>query len=317
MSQTDLFRKAKSLFSTTLSVGIGTGTGETITPASVSGLPTDTEVTLTFDRVDADGNSTPTKMERITGTISGGNLTSYTRGIDGSTEQAHSAGAVIEYIWNADDLNDIIDGLLVGHTQAGAHSASLPLTTPKITTSINDTNGNEVFKITATTDAVNELTVANGATTASPTMTASGETNVGFDLKMKGTGKFRKPTVVGIQVFDAATDTATGDGKAFLRIPAELNGMNLTGVAASVYTAGTTGNLDIVIRNHTDTQDMLSTAMRIETGETDTSTSAQPGTIDTAKDDVVTGDVIAVDVDAVQTTEAKGLYVELRFELPA
>jgi hypothetical protein len=58
-------------------------------------------------------------MERITGIISTGNLTAYTRGVDGSTEQAHSSGAVIEYIWNADDLNDLVDGILVCHNQVG------------------------------------------------------------------------------------------------------------------------------------------------------------------------------------------------------
>ena len=56
--------------------------------------------------------------------------------------------------------------------------------------------------------------------------------------------------------------------------------------------------------------------MRIETGETDTSTSAQPGVIDTAHDDVAEGDVIAIDIDAVQTTAAKGLYIQMEFSLP-
>jgi hypothetical protein len=121
MAQTDKFRKGKSLFSTTLSSGIGTGTGETITLASVTGLPTDTEITLTIDRVDASGNETPAKLERITGTISGSNLTAYTRGIDNTSDQAHSAGAVIEYVYCGDDLNDLVDGILVGHTQAGLH----------------------------------------------------------------------------------------------------------------------------------------------------------------------------------------------------
>jgi hypothetical protein len=122
---------------------------------------------------------------------------------------------------------------------------------------------------------------------------------------------------VGIEVFGPEVDTATGDAKVFFRVPPRLDGMNLTGIAATAYTAGTTGNMDIQIRNKTDSVDMLSTKMRIETGETDTSTSAQPGTIDTTKDDVATGDVLAIDIDAIQTTPAKGLYIELRFELPA
>jgi len=119
----DNLKKYKSLFSTTLSTGIGTGTGDTITPSSVSGLPTDTAITLTFDRVDASGTATPTKLERIKGIISGGNFTAYVRAIDGTTEQAHTAGAVIEMVWNADDWNNSVDAFLTQHTQSGTHGA--------------------------------------------------------------------------------------------------------------------------------------------------------------------------------------------------
>ena len=87
-------------------------------------MPTDTEITLTFNRVDANGSAQDSsEVERITGTIVGSNLTSYTRGTDGTTEQAHAAGTVIEYIWNSQDLNDIVDGILVSHSQDGGHKA--------------------------------------------------------------------------------------------------------------------------------------------------------------------------------------------------
>jgi len=120
---TDKLKKYKSLFSTTLSTGIGTGTGDTITPATVTGLPTDTGITLTFDRVDSGAVATPTKNERITGVVSGGNFTSYVRGKDSTTEQAHTAGAVIEMVWNAQDWNDMVDWGLVEHGQDGTHGA--------------------------------------------------------------------------------------------------------------------------------------------------------------------------------------------------
>ena len=123
-ANTDKLKKYKSLFSTTLSVGIGTGTSDTITPSTVVGLPTDTAITLTFDRVDSGGTATPTKLERITGVISGGNLTSYVRAKDSTTEQAHSGGAVIEMVWNAQDWNDMVTWGLVGHNQDGSHGAS-------------------------------------------------------------------------------------------------------------------------------------------------------------------------------------------------
>ena len=62
------------------------------------------------------------------------------------------------------------------------------LTAPKIGTSILDTNGNELFLLTATGSAVNELTYANAATGNNPSFTASGETNVGINLVPKGSG---------------------------------------------------------------------------------------------------------------------------------
>ena len=49
------------------------------------------------------------------------------------------------------------------------------LTSPAIGTSILDTNAKELFLLTATTDAVNEFTVANAATTNGPTLSATGE----------------------------------------------------------------------------------------------------------------------------------------------
>lgn len=62
-------------------------------------------------------------------------------------------------------------------------------TSPKIITDISDTNGNELLKITATTSAVNEITVANAATGNNPVLSATGsDTNIGITLTPKGTG---------------------------------------------------------------------------------------------------------------------------------
>ena len=63
------------------------------------------------------------------------------------------------------------------------------LTSPKIGTSILDTNGNELALLTATSSAVNEVTLANAATGDNPIIQASGgDANVGIQLKTKGTG---------------------------------------------------------------------------------------------------------------------------------
>ena len=66
-----------------------------------------------------------------------------------------------------------------------------PLTSPKVGTGINDTNGAELIKVTATSSAVNEITLANAATSNNPALSATGDdTNVGIDVTPKGTGEF-------------------------------------------------------------------------------------------------------------------------------
>lgn len=124
--------------------------------------------------------------------------------------------------------------------------------------------------------------------------------------------------VVPILVFDDSQDCAVADGAGdvFWRVPSKLDGWTLSGVAAQVQTAGTTGTLDVQIHNVTDAADMLSTKITIDTGETDSSTAATPAVINAAADDVATGDSIRIDVDAVHTTPAKGLLVELTFQAP-
>jgi hypothetical protein len=66
------------------------------------------------------------------------------------------------------------------------------LTSPKIGTSILDTSGNELFKLTATGSAINELTYANAAAGNAPSFTASGgDTNISINLVPKGTGQIQ------------------------------------------------------------------------------------------------------------------------------
>jgi hypothetical protein len=92
-----------------------------------------------------------------------------------------------------DGTNPDIDTLAFGDgdvTLTGTQTlTNKTLTSPKIGTSILDTNGNELALLTATGSAVNEITLANGATGNNPTITASGgDTNIGLALQTKGTG---------------------------------------------------------------------------------------------------------------------------------
>ena len=68
-----------------------------------------------------------------------------------------------------------------------------------------DTNGNELFKFTATSSAVNELTLANAATSNPPVFSATGgDTNIDIKLQPKGSGKVH--ITGGLQV-DGTTTT--------------------------------------------------------------------------------------------------------------
>jgi hypothetical protein len=84
-----------------------------------------------------------------------------------------------------------ITGFTSDGTNVTAGSGNLRATRPRFITSIDDTNGNEVFIIVATGSAVNEFTVANAATGGSPTIsTSGGDANIPFIASPKGTGRF-------------------------------------------------------------------------------------------------------------------------------
>jgi hypothetical protein len=121
---------------------------------------------------------------------------------------------------------------------------------------------------------------------------------------------------VEIPVFGPLDSITTGDGKAYFHIPPALNGMNLVYAHGMVVTAGSTNSTTVQIYNLTQTADMLTALIEIETTETGSDTSDPGVTIDTNNDDVATNDRIRIDVDSVSTTAPKGLVITLGFQLP-
>jgi len=121
-ANTDKFRHGASGISTTLQSSIS-NSDLAFTPASVSNIPTITAVDITVDRVDSSGTLTPSKLERMIGVVSGGNLVSLLRGQDNTSAQSHSTGAVIEMIPTGKWSQDLITGLLTQHNQDGSHGA--------------------------------------------------------------------------------------------------------------------------------------------------------------------------------------------------
>jgi hypothetical protein len=69
-------------------------------------------------------------------------------------------------------------------------ATSPSITTPRVITSIDDTNGNELLRVTAVASAVNELTLANAATGGSPLLsTTGGDTDINLTITPKGAGR--------------------------------------------------------------------------------------------------------------------------------
>lgn len=138
--------------------------------------------------------------------------------------------------------------------------------------------------------------------------------------KMAGAIQTRE---IAIPVSDPGGDAiTTGDSKMYVRMPASLEGYDLTDVAASLSTPSTSGAVTVMVRRSrrasatTRTNaDMLSTAITIDQDEYDSNDAATPPAINASNDDVEEDDFIFIDIDGAGTG-AKGLEVNLTFELP-
>ena len=102
---------------------------------------------------------------------------------------------------------DTLVGRATTDTLTNKTLTSPTINTPKIGTSLNDAAGNEFIKFTTTGSAVNELTIANGASTTGPTLSATGGgTDLNIIMTPKGTGSVE----LNKAAFSSSTITANG-----------------------------------------------------------------------------------------------------------
>ena len=115
---------------------------------------------------------------------------------DSFTFATTNKGDAVVFATANDGTNPDIDTLPAGDvTLTGTQTlTNKTLTSPKIGTSILDTNGNELALLTATSSAVNEITLANAATGNGPIISSTGETNVDLNLNPKGSGVLKSAT---------------------------------------------------------------------------------------------------------------------------
>ena len=167
---------------------------------------------------------------------------------DSFTFAAGDKGDALVFATANDGTNPDIDTLPAGDvTLTGTQTlTNKTLTSPKIGTSILDTNGNELALLTATSSAVNEFTIANAATGNDPTLSATGgDTNIDIAIVPKGSGETvfgtgsaaAAITTSGAQ--DLVLDTNSGTNSGNITITDGANGditisPNGTGVAKAV-----------------------------------------------------------------------------------
>ena len=112
------------------------------------------------------------------------------------------------------------------------------LTAPKIGTSILDTGGNELFKLTATGSAVNELTYNNASTGNKPTFTASGgDTNIGVSIQPKGSGTITLDNLTFPAADGSANQILTTNGSGVLSFVDNSGGTDWQAIKTGTYTA--------------------------------------------------------------------------------
>lgn len=111
------------------------------------------------------------------------------------------------------------------------------LNAPQIVSSLRDGNGNELIKVSATTNAVNEVTVTNAISGNGPTVSASGDdANIQLNLSGKGSGGVRALVNGAVAIlFDTVVSSVN-----YLKIKANITGQNPT-----IEATGTDTNIGI------------------------------------------------------------------------
>ena len=101
----------KNAVTTTLNGSI-TDSSESVILTSATGLQAPGIITV--DRLDANEAETPTIKEYISYTgISTNTLTGCSRGLGGSTAQAHNSGALVEELWSVTHWNEFLEAFVV------------------------------------------------------------------------------------------------------------------------------------------------------------------------------------------------------------
>lgn len=263
---------------------------------------TDVQAAIQEVRDEAAGGGAPSTADYLVGTAQGG--------LSAEIVVGTSPGGELGGTW----ASPTVDTVHSGSSHAAVQSAAEATAQAALDTHLNDTTDAHDASAISIQDSAGDFTATDVEGALAELQ--SEKTTAAAALSAAQTEIADQRRVVVLLVTDPnGAAITTGDGKAYFRVPSILNGHNLVEVAAAVTTVSSSGTPTIQINNVTQAADMLTTKITIDASEKDSKDAATAAVIDTANDDVATGDQLRVDVD-VAGTGAKGLIVSMTFEAP-
>ena len=129
-------------------------------------------------------------------------------------------------------------------TMSGKTLTAPTIIAPTIGSRIDDSNGAQLIKLTATTSAINEITIANAAASSGPNISSTGtDTNINLNLTAKGTGAVR-PSKMALNHAVQTANGAVSTSRSFIIFSKS------TALAATLADGTVTGEMKVMINQN-------------------------------------------------------------------